>query len=66
MTNKEAAEILQKHIDTYHHQLSEVGWRQMVRMGIARDTVRERVAFKADAVKQIEAYQMAIDLLKQN
>lgn len=66
MTNKEAAEILQKHIDTYHYQLSDDGWRQMISMGIARNTVRERLAFQADAIKQIEAYQMAIELLKQN
>lgn len=36
MTNQEAADILHKHIDTYHYQLSKVGWRQMVSVVIAK------------------------------
>lgn len=66
MNKKEAVEILQKHIETYHYQLSDAGWVEMVRMGVARPTVNERLMFKIDAAKQIEAYKMAIAALMDN
>ncbi|MDR0924202.1 MAG: hypothetical protein LBN31_07620 [Hungatella sp.] len=64
MENKEAVEILQKHIDTYQYQLSDGGWKQMVSMGIARPTIQEKLSFQKDARKQIQAYEMAIAALK--
>lgn len=63
MTNQEAAAILRKHIDTYQYQLSDEGWNWMVRHGIAADMVQERMLFKRDADRQIEAYQIAINAL---
>jgi len=66
MSNQEAAEILKNHIDTYNYQLSDGGWAEMVRIGIARPTARERAAFMADATRQVEAYQMAIKALLGN
>ena len=57
---QEAIAILQGHINTYHHQITDGGWEQMVRMGIARNTIQDKLAFRADAEKQIQAYKMAI------
>lgn len=64
MEKEQAIEILQKHIDTYKHQLTDTGWYEMVRMGIARPTVQERLLYSADAKEQIQAYEMAIEALK--
>lgn len=64
MNKKEAAIILQKHIDTYRHQLTDGGWKQMVRMGIAQNTISEKLAFQEDAKKQIQAYELAIKALE--
>ena len=61
---REAIGILQEHIDTYHHQITDGGWEQMVRMGIARNTIQDKLAFRADAEKQIQAYKMAIKALE--
>lgn len=63
METKEAIEILKKHIDTYKIQLTDGGWEQMVKMGIAHNTITEKIAYQEDAKKQIEAYQMAINVL---
>lgn len=64
MENKKAIEVLQKHIDTYKHQLTDAGWSEMVRMGIVRPTVKERLLYAADADEQISAYETAIEALK--
>lgn len=61
---REAIGILQEHINTYHHQITDGGWEQMVRMGIARNTIQDKLAFRADAEKQIQAYKMAIKALE--
>lgn len=61
---KEAIDILQKHIVTYRHQMTEKGWEQMVRMGIARNTIQEKLEYWADGEKQIAAYEMAIKALE--
>ena len=52
---QEAIAILQGHINTYHHQITDGGWEQMVRMGIARNTIQDKLAFRADAEKQWRA-----------
>lgn len=64
MEKQQAIDILQKHIDTYRHQMTDVGWYEMVRMGIAKPTVQERLLYSADAKEQIQAYEMAIEALK--
>lgn len=63
MSNNEAIKILQEHIATYHHQITDGGWEQMVKAGIARNNVYEKLAYRADAQRQIEAYEMAIKAL---
>lgn len=64
MDKKEAIDILQKHITTYQRQMTEIGWAQMVHMGIARNTIQEKLEYWADGKKQIEAYEMAIKALE--
>ncbi|MBS6954908.1 MAG: hypothetical protein KH230_16955 [Enterocloster asparagiformis] len=63
MSNNEAIKILQEHIATYHHQLTDGGWEQMVNAGIVRNNVYEKLAYRADAQRHIEAYEMAIKAL---
>lgn len=51
----------------YQHiqnQITDGGWERMVRAGIARDNIYEKLAFRADAEKQIQAYEMAIKALE--
>lgn len=64
MKKKEAIGYLQSHIRTYRKQLTDEGWEQMVRAGIAKGTFTERAAFVADAHRQIEAFEMAIQALE--
>ena len=61
---KEAIDILQEHIKTYQYQMTERGWEQMVRMGIAKNTINEKLEFRVEGQKQIEAYEMAIKALE--
>lgn len=63
MSNNEAIKILQEHIATYHHQITDEGWDQMVRIGIVNNNVYEKLAYIADAQRHIEAYEMAIKAL---
>lgn len=60
---KEAIDILQAHITTYRRQVTDEGWDEMVRAGIARNNIYDKLAFRADAEKQIQAYEMAIQAL---
>lgn len=64
MEKREAIQILQEHISTYKNQITDGGWERMVRAGIARDNIYEKLAFRADAEKQIQAYEMAIKALE--
>lgn len=64
MDKREAIEILQKHIDTYRYQITDGGWERMVQAGIARDNLYDKLAYRADAEKQIQAYEMAIKALE--
>lgn len=64
MEKKEAVIILKEHIDTYRHQLTEGGWKQMTQMGIASNNIRERLDFREYAMKQIQAYKLAINALE--
>lgn len=64
INRQEAIAILKEHINTYRHQTTDSGWEQMVRMGIVRDTIQDKIAFIADAEKQIQAYEIAIKALE--
>ena len=59
-----AIAILQEHINTYRYQTTYKGWEQMVRTGIVGNTIYEKIAFIAEAEKQIQAYEMAIKALE--
>lgn len=59
-----AIAILQEHINTYRYQTTDKGWEQMVRTGIARNTIPDKIGFIAEAEKQIQAYEMAIKALE--
>lgn len=59
-----AIAILQEHINTYRYQTTDKGWEQMVRTGIAGNTIYEKIAFIAEAEMQIQAYEMAIKALE--
>lgn len=63
ISRKEAIDILQAHITTYRHQVTDEGWEEMVRTGIARNNIYDKLAYRADAEKQIQAYEMAIQVL---
>lgn|GEM_PF-734473 len=63
INQKEAIDILQAHIVTYRHQVTDEGWEEMVRAGIARNNIYDKLAYRADAEKQIQAYEMAIQAL---
>lgn len=64
MDKREAIEILQKHINTYRYQITDGGWERMVQAGIARDNLYDKLAYRADAEKQMQAYGMAIQALE--
>lgn len=59
-----AIAILQEHINTYRYQTTDKGWAQMVRMGIAGNTIPDKIDFIAEAERQIQAYEMAIKALE--
>ena len=61
---QEAIAILQEHINTYRYQTTDKGCEQMVRTGIVGNTIYEKIAFIAEAEKQIQAYEMAIKALE--
>ena len=63
ISRKEAIDILQAHIVTYRHQVTDEGWEEMVRAGIARNNIYDKLAYRADADKQIQAFGMAIQAL---
>lgn len=51
LSKEEAIVSLQKHIDTYHVQLTDGGWERMVKMGIAKNTIQEKILFVEDDKK---------------
>lgn len=59
-----AIAILQEHINTYRYQTTDKGWEQMVRTGIVGNTIPEKIAFIAEAERQIQVYEMAIKALE--
>ena len=64
MEKKTAIQILQEHISTYKNQITDSGWERMVHAGIVRNNIYEKLAFRADAEKQIQAYEMAVKALE--
>ena len=64
MEKREAIQILQEHISTYKNQITDSGWERMVHAGIVRNNIYEKLAFRADAEKQIQAYEMAVKALE--
>lgn len=65
MNNEEVIKKLQIHVDTLIYQTSDKGWNELVDKNLVRPDDIGRNSFVKHVIKQIAAYQVVIESLKQ-